>query len=176
MLGIKKVGDGLYYYEAVDEKFKFNMFMLSFVVELKGKTASKMAVLCSLLRQGSKKYFNNIDIGKKLRSLYGANFFCDVKKAGNKQIILFGIEVLDDEFAFEEQNLKNQALEFLLDIIFNPKIEDGQFSEKDVLIEKKEVKQLLNATYSDKKEFALQQAFKSLFEGESFAVGAYGDL
>ena len=47
MSDIKKVGDGLYYYEAVDEKFKFNMFMFSFVVELNEKTASKMAVLCS---------------------------------------------------------------------------------------------------------------------------------
>ncbi len=176
MTDIKKVGEEIYYYGVVDERFKFNIFTINFVVELNEKTAARNAVLCSLLRQSCKKYYDNLQIGKKLRSLYGANLFCDVKKAGREHIIIFGIEVLDDEFAFEKENLAKNAVELMLEIIFNPKIENGAFSEKEVLTEKKEVEQILNAIYADKKDFALQQAFKTLFQGKSLSVGPYGDF
>ena len=172
----KEIFSGVFHYGFCSRKFKFNVITINFILELQEKTASKNAVLCSLLRESCKKYSNNFKLGEKLRSLYGANLFCDVKKAGNKQIVMLGVKILDDEFALEGEKLKKEAVELLMQVIFNPKIENEQFSKKNVELEKNEIKNLLKNIYNDKKQYALSQAVKTLFEGKAMAVNRFGTL
>ncbi len=173
---IKNIEKGLNYYSYVNEKFKFNTIMVNLVVKLDEKNAASNAVLASVLRQSSNKYKTNIELGNKLRSLYGADFFCDVKKAGNRQIIVFGIEVLDDNFALEKEELLKEAINVLFEAIFNPKLEDKKFTKEAVEIEKKDLIELVKSTYSDKKQHAFKEAIKVLFEGDVFAVDKFSSL
>lgn len=176
MLRIKKLEKGLNYYCYTNEKFKFNTITINLIVKLDEKDAAKNAVLAFVLRQSSNKYKTNMELGNKLRSLYGADFFCDIKKAGNRQIITFGMEVLDDNFALEKENLLKEAINVLFEAIFNPKIEDGKFIKENVEIEKKDLIELVKSTYSDKKQYALKEAIKTLFEGDVFAIEKFSSL
>ena len=176
MLEILEIEKGLHYYSFFDEKFKFNNITINLIVELNEKDAALNFVLSSVLRQSSNRYKTNIELGEKLRSLYGADFFCDVKKAGNRQIISFGIEVLDDEFSLENEELLKEAVEFLEDMIFNPKIDGNRFYKEDVEIEKNDIINLVKSTYSDKKQYALKEAMKTLFEDDVFCVEKFGSL
>lgn len=172
----EKIKDGVFYCGSYNERFKFNIICVNFIVNLTEKDATFNVVLASLLRKSCKKYPQDLDMGKRLKQLYGANLFCDVKKAGEKQIIVFGIEVLDDEFCFEKEQLTKDAVEFLMEILFNPKIENGSFFKKDVELEKKELKNLIKSVYNDKKQFALLKAVEHLFKGQNAAVLKYGSL
>lgn len=176
MLKIKKLEKGLNYYCYTSKKFKFNTITINLIVGLDEKDAAKNAVLAFVLRQSSNKYKTNMELGNKLRSLYGADFFCDIKKAGNRQIITFGIEVLDDNFALEKENLLKEAINLLCEAIFNPKIVDGMFIKEDVDIEKKDLIESVKSTYSDKKQYALKEAIKTLFEGDAFAIEKFSSL
>lgn len=173
---IKKLEKGLNYYCHVNEKFKFNIITVNLIVELDEKNAAQNAVLASVLRQSSNKYKTNRELGNKLRSLYGADFFCDVKKAGNRQIIVFGIEVLDDDFALEKEELLKEAVNLLFEAIFNPKIEDDKFTKEAVEIEKKDLIEVVKSAYSDKRQHAFKQAIKTLFEGDVFAIDKFSSL
>ncbi len=173
---IKKLEKGLNYYCYINKKFKFNTVAINLIVELNEENAAKNAVLAFVLRQSSNKYKTNIELGNKLRSLYGAEFFCDVKKAGNRQVIMFGIEVLGDSFALEKEELLKEALNLLFEAIFNPKIEDKKFTKEAVEIEKKDLIELVKSTYSDKKQHAFKQAIKTLFEGDVFAIDKFSSL
>lgn len=173
---IKKMEKGLNYYCYVNEKFKFNTITINLIVELDEKNAAQNAVLASVLRQSSNKYKTNIELGNKLRSLYGADFFCDVKKAGNRQIIVFGIEILDDDFALEKEELLKEAVNLLFEAIFDPKLEDKKFTKEAVEIEKKDIIESVKSTYSDKKQYAFKQAIKTLFEGDVFAIDKFSSL
>lgn len=172
----EKIKDGVFYCGSHNERFKFNIICVNFIVELTEKTAAFNVVLASLLRKSCKKYPQDLDMGKRLKELYGANLFCDVKKAGEKQIVVFGIEVLDDEFSFNKEPLTKNAVEFLMEILFNPKIENESFCKKDVELEKKELESLIKAIYNDKKQFALLKAVQHLFKGQGVAVSKYGSL
>lgn len=176
MFELREVSNGVFHYSFHSKKFKFNVVAINFIVELQEKAASKNAVLCSLLRESCKKYFNNFKLGEKLRSLYGANLFCDVKKAGNKQIVVMGVKILDDAFSLEGEELKKEAVELLMEVVFNPKIENEQFSKKSVELEKKEIKNLLENIYSDKKQYALSEAVKTLLHGKTAAINRLGSL
>ena len=172
----EKIEDGVFYCGSHNERFKFNIICVNFIVELTEKNAAFNVVLASLLRKSCKKYPQDLDMGKRLKQLYGANLFCDVKKAGEKQIVVFGIEVLDDEFSFDKEALTKDAVELLMEILFNPKIENKSFCEKDVELEKKELENLIKAIYNDKKQFALLKAVQHLFKGQNAAVLKYGSL
>ena len=176
MIEIEEIGKGINYYSFVDEKFKFNSLTINLIVPLKEKSAARNAIVASILRQSSNKYRTNIELGKKLRSLYGADFFSDLKRAGNRQIISFGIEVLDDCFALEKENLFEESAKFLFEILFNPKIENGNFLKEDFEIERKDIINAVKSTYSDKKQYAFKEAFKTLFHEKSFAVEKFGSL
>ena len=176
MQNLEKIKDGVFYCGSFNKRFKFNIICVNLIVELTEKTAAFNVVLASLLRKSCKKYPQDLDMGKRLKQLYGANLFCDVKKAGEKQIVVFGIEVLDDEFSFEKEELTKNAVEFLMEILFNPKIENNAFSKKDVELEKKELENLIKSIYNDKKQFALLKAVKHLFKGQNAAVLKYGSL
>lgn len=176
MLDIREIEKGIHYYCCVDSKFKFNSLTINLIVALKEESAAKNAVLSSLLRQSSNKYRTNIELGAKLRSLYGADFFFDIKRAGNRQIVSFGIEILDDDFALENESLFKEATELLFEILFNPKIENGEFLEQDFEIERKDIVNLVKSTYSDKRQYAFKEAFKTLFNGKDFAVEKFGSL
>ncbi len=176
MFKLREISDDIYHYNFNSKKFKFNYISINFILELQKDTASKNAVLCSLLRQSCKNYSNSLKLGEKLRSLYGADLFYDVKKAGNKQIIVLGIKILDDYFALEGEKLKKEAVELLMEIVFNPKIENKNFDKKYVLLQKKEIKNLLESAYNNKREYAFNEAVKTLFEGKTTAINKLGDL
>ena len=174
MLEVKKINEGLYYFETVDEKFKFNVISINFILPLNEINAAKNTLISSLLRQSCRKYPNSLKLGNRLRSLYGANLFSDVKKAGDKQIIIFGIKFLDDEFTIDKENITKEVIELFREIIFNPKIENGGFIEKEVETEKRDLVNVIMNEYGDKRQFALKQAIKTLFKDQSLAVDKFG--
>ncbi len=174
LLEIKEVANGLYYFESVEEKFKFNVISINLIFPLDEMDAARNTVISSLLRQSCSKYPNSLKLGNKLRSLYGAHLFSDVKKAGDMQIIVFGIKFLDDEFTMRGENLTQEVIELFEEIIFNPKTQNNSFIEKEVETEKRDIVNVIMNEYSDKRQFALNQAVKTLFDGGSLAVHKFG--
>ena len=176
LLEVRELKKNIYYSSFVDEKFKFNTIVVNFIVNLNEESAAKNAILSSLMQQSCKEYSNNLKIGEKLRSLYGADLFCDVKKVGSMCVVYFGIVVLDDEFALNNEELTFEAFKFLKDIIFHTKLEIGGFSEKELNVERENILDLLRSIYGDKREFAIREAKKELFKGKSLSVDVYGSV
>lgn len=176
MLEVKELKKNIYYSSFVDEKFKFNTIVVNFIVSLNDESAAKNIVLSSLMRQSCKKYCDNLKIGEKLRSLYGADLFFDAKKFGSICVVYFGIAVLDDEFALNNEELTFEALQLLQDVIFHTKLEIGGFSAKELNVEKDNILDIFRSIYGDKKELAIREAKKELFNGKNLSVDAYGSV
>ena len=124
------------------DKFKTNLIAIFMTTKLTRENVTKNAVISALLRRGSKNMPSQEEISKQMEEMYGASFDCGLDKTGDNQVLKFYLETVNDNFLPEkgEDILKN-SLEKLLEIVFNPYLEEETFKPEYVEQEKNNIKQ-----------------------------------
>ena len=126
------------------KKFKTNIVSAFLTTELNKENVTKNAVISSILRRGSMELKTQEEINKKMEEMYGASFDCGLDKTGDNQIIKFYIETVNDKYLPEKsENILKNSIECLLNIIFNPYIENKKFKEEYLEQEKNNIKHLI---------------------------------
>ena len=78
------------------------------------------------------------EISKQMEEMYGASFDCGLDKIGDNQVLKFYMETINDDFIPQQkENMLKTTLEKILEIVFNPYIEDGEFKKEYVEQERK---------------------------------------
>lgn len=157
------------------DKFKTILISLSLIRPLTQEEASLNALLPLVLKRGTIKNKTYKEIQRKLDELYGANLSIDVNKKGEKQIVRFTIEGIDSIY-LEEKNYITKLIEFLLEILLNPLIEDGSFVEEYVEQEKKNLINRIKGLKNDKKHYAFERAIEEICRGEKYSIYKFGDI
>lgn len=88
----------------------------------------KRDILCNLLVLGTNKYKSKRELEIKCEDLFGASFSINNTRLGNYNVMCFGISFLNDSYTLENTTL--EAINFIKEIIFNPKIENNMFDQK----------------------------------------------
>lgn len=159
-------------HEIKTKGFKTNLYSIFVTVPMKEETVTINSLLPAVLRRGSKNYPSQLEIGKKLEEMYGASFNCGVDKMGDYQVLKFYMEILSDEFIPEKQ----EPVEFLKEIVFNPLLEDGHFKKEYVNQEKENLKKIIESRQDNKAKYALDRCIEEMFEGESFGIYKFGKV
>lgn len=157
-------------------KFKTNEIAVFLTVPLKRETITMNALLPAILRRGTNKLVNQIEIGKQLENMYGAFFNCGIDKTGNYCILRFNIATVSDRYIVEGENLAQKAMDLLLDIIFNPLTENGSFNKDYVIQEKENLKKLIESKKDNKQLYALDRGIEEMFKDEPYGNYKYGYL
>lgn len=171
----KEVGNGIGISTISTDKFKSSLINFSFIRPLSSEEASLNALVPAILKRGTMNYKTYMEIQKKLESLYGANLNLDVNKKGEKHIIRFSIEGPEAEYTGEE-NYTAKLFNILLEIIYNPLIENGAFAEKYIAQEKENLIKRIEGRINDKKQYAYERAIEEMCKGEKFSVYKFGDI
>lgn len=171
----KEIGKGIGLNTISTDKFKSCLISISFIRVLSKEEASYNALIPAVLKRGTMNYKTSIDIQKRLEELYGANLNLDVSKKGEKHIIRFTIEGPETEFT-GEKDYTNKLIEVLLDIIYNPLLENGHFIEKYVSQEKENLIKRIEGRINDKKQYAIERAIEEICKGERFSIYRFGDV
>ncbi len=174
MIRTTKLGNCVHFHEIENDKFKVNKISINFITKLQPETASLNAAIALILKKSCKKYTSTVELGKKLKSIYGANLDSNIMKFGGFQIINFSIAVLADKFALDNENLLNDAFEVLCDVVFEPKMENNMFYDIDVQIEKQNLIDLIENDFSDKQKFAKIKATEILFKNSPYGCYKLG--
>ena len=102
-------------------------------------------------------------ISKTLEQMYGASFDCGLDKTGDNQVLKFYIETINDNFLpSNSENLLKESLEKILDIVFNPYIENDGFKEEYVEQEKNNIKQIIEGKIDKRANIAHWLGVKDL--------------
>ena len=118
-------------------KFKTNLIAVMITTKLEKETVTKNAIIPAILRRGTVNMPTQEEINKKLEEMYGASFDCGVDKTGDNQILKFYLESVNDEFLPKEnENMLKTSIEKILEIIFNPYIENEAFKKEYIEQEK----------------------------------------
>jgi predicted Zn-dependent peptidase len=158
------------------DKFKTNLICILLTVPLERQTVTKNALIPFLLKRGTANYKTQEEISKKLDDLYGTSFNCGIDKIGDNQVFKFYVEPIRDEYIEEEQNLTKEAIDLLLEIVFNPALENGYFKEEFLKTEKEKLKKIIESKIDDKDSYALESCLNSMYNDEGFGLYKFGKL
>ena len=157
-------------------KFKTNLCSVFLTLPLKKETVTKNALLVSVLRRGTKNLTTQEDISKKLEEMYGAGFNCGVDKIGNYHVLKFYLETLDNKYVLNNENNLQDGIDLLLEIIFNPLIENEAFKKEYVEQEKENLSKILLSRKDNKASYAIERLIEEMFDGEPYSLYKYGNI
>ena len=169
-----EIKQGITFHKIQTNKFKTNLFAIFFSVPLNRETVTKNALITTLLRRGTKELPSQDLISKRLEEMYGAGFDCGIEKSGDYHTIKFYLELINDQFLPEKEDLTKKALELLFSIAFNPYNENGAFKEEYVAQEKENLKQIIEGKIDNKGSYALERCIQEMFKDKPYGLYKYG--
>lgn len=160
-----------------NSKFKTNYIHLDIIRPLSDEAAvSKNALIPYILYRGSKEYPTNQAISRRLDQLYGADLNVSVARRGENQILRFSIEIINDRYHYGSENLKQAAVDFLYELIFNPLIVEGEFKKAHINKGQDFLKEKILAMKNDKNNYVMERCYQEMCRGERFSLYPLGTL
>ncbi len=170
----KEIKKGISIHNISTNKFKTNLYAVFLATPMNRETVTKNALITAILRRGSQNLQSQDVISKKLEEMYGASFDCGIDKTGDNHIMKFYLEAISEEFLPEKEELAKKCIEILLDIIFNPLIENNGFKEEYVESEKNNLKQIIESKIDNKRAYSLERCVEEMFKDEPYGLYKYG--
>lgn len=171
----KEIKDGIKIHLIKTNKFKTNLIGIFLTTKITRENVTKNAVLSSVLRRGSKNLITQEEISKELEEMYGSEFDCGIDKTGDNHVFKFYIETINDNFLPEENlNLTKKSITNILDIAFNPYLENEYLKKEYIDQEKINVKHKIEGKIDNKGRYALDRAIEEMYKDEPFGLYKFG--
>ena len=171
----KEIKKGIKLHVLNTDKFKTNLVAVFLTTKLERETVTANALISAVLRRGTNNMQTQEEISKQLEELYGASFDCGIDKTGDNQVLKFYIETVNDVFLPQaNENILKKSIENILDIIFNPLVENNAFKTEYVEQEKNNMKQRIEGRIDNKKRYALDRCIEEMYKGKPFGLYRFG--
>lgn len=171
----KEIKKGIKLHVLNTDKFKTNLVAVFLTTKLERETVTSNALISAVLRRGSHTLKTQEEISKQLEELYGASFDCGIDKTGDNQVLKFYIESINDTFLPQSnENILKKSIENILDIIFNPLIENNAFKKEYVEQEKNNMKLRIEGRIDNKRRYALDRCIEEMYKGKPFGLYRFG--
>ena len=156
-------------------KFKTNLIAVMLTTELSKENVTKNALIPMILRRGTQKLKTQEEINKKLEEMYGASIGCGLEKTGDNQVLKFYIESVNDSFLPQKsENMLKTSMQMLLEMIFEPYIENDTLKKQYVIQEKENLKQIIQGKIDNKSRYALDRCIEEMYKNEPYGLYKYG--
>ena len=170
----EEIKEGITLHQIHTENFKTNLFALFIATPLKRENITQDALMTAVLRRGTQNLPSQELISKELETMYGASFDCGVEKTGDNHIIKFYLETLSEEFLPQKENLTQKCIEILLDIVFNPVLENGAFKKEYLEGEKQNLKQIIEGKIDNKNKYSYERCIEEMFKNKPYGLYKFG--
>ena len=174
LINRKEIADGVFFNCIRDSRFKTMKITANIIVPLSAETASSNALLCGVLSHSCKAYPDFTELSRKLSSLYGADLETSVRKCGDNQVLRISVSGLDDRYALSGESISEELAALLCNVIFKPNLKDNAFSNTEVEQERRQLLDLIDSEYNDKRTYANGQLIKYMCKNEVFGIKRYG--
>ena len=172
----KEIVEGVKLHQIKTNKFKTDLSAIFITVPLAKETVTIDCLVPAVLRRGTVNETTQEEINKKLEEMYGTEFDCGIEKTGDNHVIKFYMESISDKFLPQKENILRNQINLLLNIVFNPILENGKFKEDYVASEKENIKQKIRAKIDTKAQYALDKCIEIMYEGKPYALYKYGNI
>ena len=171
----KEIKKGIKLHEIQTEKFKTNLIAVFLSMPITREDVTKNSLLSAVLRRGSKNMPTLAQISQEMEEMYGASFDCGLDKTGDNHILKFYIETINDKFLPQSnENILKKSIEKLLEIIFNPLIENDAFKEEYINQEKENIKRIIEGKADNKARYAFDRCIEEMYKDKPYGLYKYG--
>ena len=167
------ITDGVQLCAVQTDTFKTCKISIQMALPLQGDIAAK-AVLPYILRRSCRAYPDFTSLNGHLDSLYGAVLGASVQKKGEAQILQLSISAIDDRFALDGESVSGETAQLLMQLLFDPKLENGTFAQESVDIEKRLLLERMRTEDDDKRVYARRRCEEVMCADEAFGRNRYG--
>lgn len=171
---IEEIKKGIKIHSIETNKFKTNLFAIFLSLPLERNSITKNALIPAVLRMGTANLKSQEEVSVELENMYGATLDCGVEKTGDNQILKFYLETLNENFLPEQENLSKKAINLLLDLVFNPLIENNTFKKEYVETEKKTIERLIEGRIDNKDMYAYTRCVEEMYKNKPYGLYKYG--
>ncbi|MBQ8796338.1 MAG: insulinase family protein [Clostridia bacterium] len=169
-----RLADNVYFNEIQVDRFKTMRLTAIALLPLEKETASDFALLTQVLSRSCKEYPDFTALSKKLSSLYGASLSAGVRKIGESLALTFSIAGIDDRYALKGDVVSSELSNLLLKVIFEPKLIDGVFDCSEVEQERRQLIDLADSEFNDKRVYANARLIENMCKNEAYGIKRYG--
>jgi len=171
----KEIKTGIKIHEIQTNKFKTNLLAVFLSMPIAKENVTKNSLLLAVLRRGSKNMPTQEQISQEMEEMYGASFDCGLDKTGDNHILKFYLEAVNDKFLPQtDENMLKTSIEKLLEIIFNPLVENEAFKEEYVKQEKENVKRIIEGKPDNKARYAFDRCIEEMYKDQPYGLYKYG--
>lgn len=155
-------------------KFKTNLVAIFITTPLSRETITLNSLIPAVLKRGTNNLKTQEEISIKLENMYGGELGCGIEKTGDNHVLKFYLEVLNDAFLPTQENLLKQAINLIIDLVFNPLVENEHFKENYVSSEKENLKRIIEAKIDNKDSYALNRCIEEMYKNQVYGLYKYG--
>lgn len=171
----KEVKKGIQLHLLKTEKFKTNLIAIFLTLPITRENVTKNALLSAVLRRGSKNMPTSMQISQELEEMYGASFDNGLDKTGDNHILKFYLESINDNFLPQQsENMLKTSIEKLIEIVFNPILENGKFKDEYVRQEKENIKRIIEGKTDNKARYAFDRCIEEMYINQPYGLYKYG--
>lgn len=155
-------------------KFKTIKIKISFKRKITKEDITYRNMLVNLLMESTKKYPTARLIEIESENLYNVGFHSSTSSSGNYHIMNFECTFLNEKYT--EIGMTQKSLEFFLNFLFEPNIEEGKFNEKAFNISKNILKDDI-LSYDDSPErYSNQKLLEAMVPNNPTSYNSFGYL
>lgn len=171
----KEIKKGIKLHEIKTEKFKTNLIAVFLSMPIRREDITKNSLLSVVIRRGSKNMPTLAQISQEMEEMYGASFDCGLDKTGDNHILKFYIETINDKFLPQNnENILKRSIDKLLEIVFNPLVENDAFKEEYVKQEKENIKRIIEGKADNKARYAFDRCIEEMYKDKPYGLYKYG--
>ena len=154
-------------------RFKTITVEVDFRREIQKEDITKRAVLKEVLLNSNKNYRTERELIIESENLYDLKLVASSARMGNYTNISFKTRFLDEKYT--EKNMNEESIAFLMDIIFNPNIDNGSFNEEVVNKCKNRIEKSIKSLKDSKLKYTLFKLLENV-EDKPYSYNSYGYL
>lgn len=158
-----------------ESRFKTMRICVTAFLPLAHESAADNALMSLVMTRSTESYPDFTMLSRKLSSLYGASLSSGFRKMGDTQALTFSISGIDDRYALDGDVVSKEVSNLLCDVLFNPFITDGAFDESECEQERRQLIDMIDSEFNEKRVYANQKALSIMCADEAFGISRYGD-
>lgn len=154
-------------------RFKTITVEVDFRREIQREDITKRAILKEVLLNSNKSFKTERELILESENLYDLKLVASSARMGNYTNISFKTRFLDEKYT--EKNMNEESIAFLMDIIFNPNVDNNSFNEEVVNKCKNRIEKSIKSLKDSKLKYTLFKLLENV-KDKPYSYNSYGYL
>lgn len=173
-MNCEHINMGAYNLHIINTKaFKTITVEVDFRRQIVKEEITKRVLLKDVLLNSTRRYPTERELIIESENLYDLKVISSSARIGNYTNLSFKIRFLNEKFS--EQDMNKKSIQFLMDILFNPNVENNSFDKEVVEKSKEKIEKSIKSLKDNKVKYTISKLLETIND-RPYSYNSYGYL